>query len=47
MAQNYSLDVIKHLKRFDGKDFITWRHNMEMMFTLKNLRPIVEVCNLI
>ena len=47
MAQNVSLDVIKHTRKFDGKEFTTWKPNMEMMFTLKNLKPIVEVRNLI
>ena len=43
MAANFSLEVIKHTRKFDGKDFTTWKHNMEMMFYLKNLKPIVEV----
>ena len=43
MAQNFSLDVIKHTRKFDGKDFTTWKHGMEMLFTLKNLKHIVEV----
>ena len=43
MALNISLDAIKHLRKFDGKDFTTWKHNMEMMFFLKNLTDTVEV----
>jgi hypothetical protein len=43
MAQNFSLDVIKHTRKFDGKEFTTWKHNMEMLFTLKNVKLIVDV----
>jgi hypothetical protein len=45
MATNFSLEVIKHTRKFDGKDFTTWKHNMEMLFHLKNLKAIVEVTN--
>ncbi len=43
MATNFSLEVIKHTRKFDGKDFTTWKHNMEMRFYLKNLKSIIEV----
>jgi hypothetical protein len=42
MAQNYSLDAIKHLRKFDGTQFTTWKHNMEMLFTLKQLRQFIQ-----
>jgi hypothetical protein len=45
MATNFSLEVIKHTRKFDEKDFTTWKHNMEMLFHLKNLKAIVEVTN--
>jgi hypothetical protein len=45
MATNFSLEVIKHTRKFDEKDFTTWKHNMEMLFYLKNLKAIVEVTN--
>ena len=43
MAQNFALDVIKHIRKFDGKGFTTWRHNMEKLFTLRHLSAIVFV----
>jgi hypothetical protein len=43
MAQNFSLDVIKHTRKFDGKEFTSCKHNMEMLFTLKNVKLIVDV----
>jgi hypothetical protein len=43
MALNISLDAIKHMRKFDGKDFTTWKHSMEMLFCLKGLKDTVEV----
>jgi hypothetical protein len=42
MAQNYSLDAIKQLRKFDGTQFTTWKHHMEMLFTLKQMRQFIQ-----
>ena len=43
MDLNFSLDAIKHGKRFDGTLFQNWKHSMEIMFEFKDVKEIVEV----
>lgn len=43
MDCNFSLDAIKHGKRFDGTQFQNWKHSMELMFEFKDVKEIVEV----
>ena len=40
--KNYSLDAIKQLRKFDGTQFTTWTHNMEIIFTLKQMRQFIQ-----
>ena len=40
---NFSLEIVKHVMCLDGKNFTPYKHNMNMIFRLKNLSGFVEV----
>ena len=39
---NFSLEIVKHVMCLDGKNFTPYKHNMNLIFRLKNLSGFVE-----